>query len=54
MKKILAGLLLLGMFAFWGCSYFDFDDESDYAPDDHDVDGCWVSTENMSTNVGSF
>ena len=44
-------LVLLGMFAFWGCSYFDFDDESDYAPDVHDVVGCWVSTENLSSDV---
>ena len=51
MKKILAGLLALGMLAFWGCSYFDFDDESDYAPSVHDAVGCWLSTENLSTNV---
>lgn len=51
MKKIHASLLLLGMFAFCGCSYFDFDDESDYAPGIHDVVGCWVSTENLSSDV---
>ena len=33
------------------CSYFDFDDESDYAPSVRDVVGCWLSTENLSTNV---
>ena len=51
MKKILASLLLLGMFAFCGCTYFDFDDESDYAPSVQDAVGCWLSTENLSTNV---
>jgi hypothetical protein len=52
MKKILAGLLLLGMFAFCGCSYFDYaDDESDYAPGVHDVVGCWLSTENLNVDV---
>ncbi len=51
MKKIHASLLLLGMFAFCGCSYFDFDDESDYAPGIHDVVGCWLSTENLSSDV---
>ena len=33
------------------CTYFDFDDESDYAPDVHDVVGCWVSTENLGLSV---
>ena len=52
MKKILASLLLLGMFAFWGCSYFDYaDDESDYAPGIQDAVGCWLSTENLSVDV---
>lgn len=44
-------IFLLGMFAFCGCTYFDFDDESDYAPGVRDVVGCWLSTENLSTNV---
>ena len=51
MKKILASLLALGMFAFCGCTYFDFDDESDYAPSVQDAVGCWVSTENLSAEV---
>ena len=29
------------------CTYFDFDDESDYAPSVRDVVGCWLSTENL-------
>ena len=33
------------------CSYFDFDDESDYAPSVRDVVGCWLSTENLSVDV---
>ena len=52
MKNILTSLLMLGMFAFWGCSYFDYaDDESDYAPGIQDAVGCWVSTENLSVDV---
>lgn len=43
--------ILLGMFAFCGCTYFDFDDESDYAPSVQDAVGCWVSTENLSAKV---
>ena len=48
---LIRNIFLLGMFAFCGCSYFDFDDESDYAPSVHDVAGCWVSTENLSAKV---
>ncbi|MBP5769679.1 MAG: hypothetical protein J6W51_11470 [Fibrobacter sp.] len=48
---LMRNIFLLGMFAFCGCTYFDFDDESDYAPGIQDVVGCWVSTENLSTNV---
>ena len=51
MKKIFVTLLALGMFAFCGCTYFDFDDESDYAPSVHDAVGCWISTENLSAEV---
>jgi hypothetical protein len=51
MKRLLISSFILGMFAFCGCSYFDFDDESDYAPGIHDVVGCWVSTENLSSDV---
>lgn len=46
---LMRNIFLLGMFAFCGC-YFDFDDESDYAPSVHDVVGCWVSTENIGEN----
>ena len=52
MKNILTSLLMLGMFAFCGCSYFDYaDDESDYAPGIQDAVGCWLSTENLSVDV---
>lgn len=51
LNKFIMLLVSLGMFAFCGCSYFDFDDESDYAPGIQDAVGCWVSTENLSTNV---
>ena len=52
LNKFIMLLVLLGMFAFCGCSYFDYaDDESDYAPGVHDVVGCWVSTENLSVDV---
>lgn len=49
---LMRNIFLLGMFAFWGCSYFDYaDDESDYAPGIQDAVGCWLSTENLSVNV---
>lgn len=51
MKNFLVSSILLGMFAFYGCTYFDFDDESDYAPSVHDAVGCWISTENLSAKV---
>ena len=52
MKNILTSLLMLGMFAFCACSYFDYaDDESDYAPGIQDAVGCWLSTENLSVDV---
>lgn len=51
LNKFIMLLVLLGMFAFCGCTYFDFDDESDYAPSVQDAVGCWVSTENLSAKV---
>lgn len=43
-------LCMLEMMLLCGCSIYDFDDESDYAPSVRDVVGCWLSTENLGEN----
>ena len=40
-------LLALLPLVMGGCSFYDVDDESDYAPCIEDVAGCWLSTENI-------
>jgi hypothetical protein len=47
MKYSLGGLLALLPLVMGGCSFYDTDDESSYAPSVEDVAGCWLSTENI-------
>lgn len=43
-------LYALCALALIGCSAFDANDESDYAPSVKQVAGCWISTENIGEN----
>ncbi len=47
MKYNLQSLFVLLPLVMGGCSFYDTDDESSYAPSVEDVAGCWLSTENI-------
>lgn len=47
MKYSLQSLFVLLPLVMGGCSFYDTDDESSYAPSVEDVAGCWLSTENI-------